>query len=137
MTVVMGKSGWIALPTDPRADLSIGRQYTTSPVRFSVSAQGEMFVAVVSAADGVRFVAAGWTRDGVFERLADYVKARLEFELSISAKRRIRALLARGALERGVQAYFESRAHRWDEEWLHVATTVVERDAPASIRMAR
>jgi hypothetical protein len=96
-----------------------------------------MVVAVVGAADGVRLVALGSTREEVLERVAEYVKARVEFEHAATDARRIRQLLAAGAIDAALEAYFESGDRRWDEEWLHVATPPIANRASAPLRAAR
>ena len=86
--------------------------------------EGRVYVGVVHAADGVRFVAAGASRAALGVRLAEYVQrqafARLESHDAVSLHR----LLERGETEAAIERYFASVAKRWDEEWLY--TDVVE-----------
>jgi hypothetical protein len=74
-------------------------------------------VAVVLAADGVRFVASGHSRDALRAQLAEYVASNVE-RLWAADGTRVRRLLARGDADAAVAHYFATVGSRWDEEWL-------------------
>jgi hypothetical protein len=84
--------------------------------------RGIVHVAVIGAADGVRLVAVGRTRDALLRRVAEYVERRVDLELPEEEAARIRRQLASGEIEAAVHGYFACDARRWDEEWLHLTT---------------
>ena len=89
-----------------------------SPARH---AGAELFVALVHAADGVRFAEVADSRPQLVRRLADYVRRHAVHLLRADHARHVRGLLARGELEAAVEVYFHLVGERWDEEWLVTA----------------
>jgi hypothetical protein len=83
----------------------------------TLPAHAEPHVAVVLAADGVRFVASGHSRDALRARLAEYVASNAE-RLWSADEARVRRLLALGDADAAVAHYFATVGARWDEEWL-------------------
>jgi hypothetical protein len=90
-------------------------------------------MAVVHAADGVRFATAAGTRRELIKRLAEYARQRGDHVLRPDHARHLRGLLARRELEAAVELYFGLVGERWDEEWLVTAivTTDERRDVVA------
>ena len=86
--------------------------------------EGRVFVAVVHAADGVRWITAAGSRDELMCRLAVYVRDRAADVLSAEEAQCVRALVAEENCAGAVDRYFSGVGARWDEEWL--ATTVIE-----------
>ena len=82
------------------------------------SADPTVFVAVVHAADGVRFLAVTDSRRELVHQLAEYARQRANHALRPDHARHLRGLLARGELEAAVEVYFGLVGKRWDEEWL-------------------
>lgn len=84
-----------------------------------------MFIAVVHAADGVRFSAAAESRHELVHRIAGYVRQWGGYLLRPDHARHLRGLLARGEWEAAIELYFGLVGKRWDKEWLvtAVATT--------------
>lgn len=84
-----------------------------------------LFVAVVHAADGVRFSAVAPSRYELVHRIADYVRQWGGYLLRPDHARHLRGLLARGEWEAAIELYFGLVGKRWDKEWLvtAVATT--------------
>ena len=76
-------------------------------------------VAVIHAADGVRFVAAGTSRRALTEQLADYVWQRAEQQLYPVEAARVAQALNCGDLDLAIDIYFSSELQRWDAEQLH------------------
>lgn len=83
------------------------------------------FVAVVHAADGVRFVAHADTPDGLTAQLADYVLERCDDVLWPPIAKQVRALLADAQSRAAIDAYFDNVGCRWDLEQLEVIATPV------------
>lgn len=79
---------------------------------------GAEVTAVVYAADGVRFVAAGACPSVIAARVAEYVSARCDNVMWPDAAIQIRALLDRGEIYGAIALYFERVGERWDEERL-------------------
>ena len=105
---------------------------TQAPTRhgaWRAAALGTLYVAVVHAADGVRFAAATESRAELVRRLAEYVRARGDAMLWADGARHLRALLIRGELEAAVEVYFGLVGERWDDESL-VTAVVAAGDAP-------
>lgn len=94
-----------------------------------------LFVGVVHAVDGVRFVAAAESRRELVHRLAEYARRRGDDVLRPDHARYLRGLIARGELEAAVELYFGLVGERWDEEWLvtAVASTGDPRDVAAVV----
>ena len=85
------------------------------------TAEQTLFVAVVHAVDGIRFVAAEPTRRELVKRLSEYVRRHGDHVLQPDHARHLRGLLARRELEAAVELYFGLVGGRWDEEWLVTA----------------
>jgi hypothetical protein len=85
------------------------------------TASQTQFVAIVHAADGIRFAVAAATRRELIQRLAEYARQRGDHALRPDHARHLRALLVRGELEAAVETYFGLVGQRWDEEWLVTA----------------
>lgn len=79
---------------------------------------GAEVTAVVYAADGVRFVAAGACPSAIAARIAEYVSERCEDVMWPDVAIQIRALLERGEIYGAIAMYFERVGERWDEERL-------------------
>jgi hypothetical protein len=105
-----------------------------SVARRSPAGNGTRFVAVVHAADGIRFAAVADSRLEVVRRLAEYTRRRAAHTLRPEHARHLRALLARGELEGAVEVYFGLVGQRWDKEWL--VTTAVTTEDGASVAAA-
>ena len=75
-------------------------------------------VAIVSARDGVRLVAACRTERELLRRLARYVIHHATWQLWPADARRVRSLVARGALVAAIDCYFARVGERWDDERL-------------------
>ena len=84
-------------------------------------AEPALFVAVVHANDGVRFMTAAESRWELVHQLAAYVKRWGGYVLPPDHARRLRSLLARGEWEAAVELYFGLVGKRWDKEWLVTA----------------
>ena len=78
------------------------------------------FVAVVHAADGVRFVVHASTPDGLTTQLADYVRERCDDVLWPPIAKEVRALLADAQPRAAIDAYFDHVGSRWDLERLEL-----------------
>lgn len=85
-----------------------------------------MFVAVVHADDGIRFMTAADSRRELVHRVAEYVRQWGGYLLRPDHGRHLRGLLARGEWEAAVELYFGLVGKRWDKEWL--VTAVVGTD---------
>src|SRR5690349_14544263 len=83
-------------PTSPTSDVS-----PASP-----KPEGTLFIAVVHAADGVRFAAAAESRYELVHRVADYVRQWGGYLLRPDHARHLRGLLARGEWEAAIELYF-------------------------------
>ena len=96
-----------------------------SPRAESLTARSDsaVFVAVVHAADGVRFAAAAESRYELVHRIADYVRQWGGYLLRPDHARHLRGLLARGEWEAAIELYFGLVGKRWDKEWLVTAVT--------------
>ena len=94
-------------------------------------AENALFVAVVHADDGVRFMTAAPSRRELVHRVADYVRRWGGYLLRPDHARHLRALLLRGESEAAVELYFGLVGKRWDKEWL--VTAVVPQDEPRAI----
>jgi len=99
-----------------------------SPRTESLSAKSDkmLFVAVVHAADGVRFTAAAESRYDLVHRIADYVRQWGGYLLRPDHGRHLRNLLARGEWEAAIELYFGLVGKRWDKEWLVTAVTTAD-----------
>jgi hypothetical protein len=101
----------------------------------SDAAQGTLFVAVVHAADGVRFTAAATSRHELIRQLTTYARRRAPHVLHADHARHFRALVARGELEGAVEVYFGLVGERWDKEWLVTTVTTAESRRDVSARL--
>ena len=106
----------------------------TRPDSEHAPAPGTLYVAVVHAGDGIRFVTAAQSRVELVRRLADYVRQRGDDMLWAADARHLRALIARGELEAAVEVYFGLVGDRWDEESL--VTAVVTADGRPEMAQA-
>ncbi|MHB1313300.1 MAG: hypothetical protein ACYC3L_14890 [Gemmatimonadaceae bacterium] len=79
-------------------------------------------MAVVHAADGVRFVATETGPDALFAQLAEYVRTRCDDVLWPDAAGRVHTLLGSGNLRAAIALYFDRTGERWDEERLELLT---------------
>ena len=95
------------------------------------AAASPVYVAVVHTVERVRFATAAVSRAALFERLAGYVRERVDDELREDGARRVRDLLAEDELEEAVLHYFARVGERWDAEWL--VTAVVDAAAPRGV----
>jgi hypothetical protein len=86
----------------------------------SAADPGTMLVAIVYAADGVRYTAAGHSAAALQSELARYVRQQAPMRLWPEEAVRVQELLYTGALEAGIELYFASIGARWDEERLHI-----------------
>ncbi|HEY2064524.1 MAG TPA: hypothetical protein VGG84_01085 [Gemmatimonadaceae bacterium] len=77
-----------------------------------------VFVAVVHAADGVRFAVSTDLEAELTHRLAEYVRARVDDVLWPDDATHVRTLLAVGDLMGAIECYFWHVGDRWDAEWL-------------------
>jgi hypothetical protein len=80
-----------------------------------------LFIAVVHADDGVRFMTAADSRRELVHRVAEYVREWGGYLLRPDHARHLRGLLARGEWEAAVELYFGLVGKRWDKEWLVTA----------------
>jgi len=94
-------------------------------------AANALFVGVVHADDGVRFMAAATSRRELVNRLADHVRRWGGYLLRPDHARHVRTLLLRGESEAAVELYFGLVGKRWDKEWL--VTAVVPQNEPQAI----
>jgi hypothetical protein len=96
--------------------------------RESSDAEPALFLAVVHADDGVRFMTVASSRRDLVHRVAEYVRKWGGYLLRPDHARHLRSLLLRGESEAAVELYFALVGKRWDKEWL--VTAVVSTDAP-------
>ena len=85
-----------------------------------------LYIAVVHAADGVRFSAVADSRHELVHRIADYVRQWGGYLLRPDHARHLRGLLARGEWEAAIELYFGLVGKRWDKEWLITAVTTTD-----------
>jgi len=102
-----------------------GRTGPTRTESLPATPDQTVFLAVVHAADGVRFSAVAPSRYELVHRIADYVRQWGGYLLRPDHARHLRGLLARGEWEAAIELYFGLVGKRWDKEWLvtAVATT--------------
>jgi hypothetical protein len=84
-------------------------------------AESAVFLAIVHADDGVRFMAATGFRRELVHRVADYVRERCDDMLSPEHACHLHGLLVRRETEAAVELYFAVVGSRWDKEWLVTA----------------
>ena len=96
----------------------------------STNPKQALYIAVVHAADGVRFSAVAESRYELVHHIADYVRQWGGYLLRPDHARHLRGLLARGEWEAAIELYFGLVGKRWDKEWLvtAVATTDGQRN---------
>ena len=94
----------------------------------SSDAEPALFLAVVHADDGVRFMTVASSRRDLVHRVAEYVRKWGGYLLRPDHARHLRSLLLRGESEAAVELYFALVGKRWDKEWL--VTAVVSTAAP-------
>src|SRR5690349_16616567 len=82
-----------------------------------------LYIAVVHAADGVRFSAVAESRYELVLRIAEYVRQWGGYLLRPDHARHLRGLLARGEWEAAIELYFALVGKRWDKEWLVTSVT--------------
>ena len=101
------------------------RSGTVRDESLSTNPKQGLYIAVVHAADGVRFSAVAESRYELVHRIADYVRQWGGYLLRPDHARHLRGLLARGEWEAAIELYFGLVGKRWDKEWLvtAVATT--------------
>jgi hypothetical protein len=92
----------------------------------AVTPEHALFIAVVHAADGVRFSAVAESRYDLVHRIADYVRQWGGYLLRPDHARHLRGLLARGEWEAAIELYFGLVGKRWDKEWLVTAVTTTD-----------
>ena len=105
------------------------RSERTGPARaesLPVTKGRAMFIAVVHAADGVRFSAAAESRYELVHRIAEYVRQWGGYLLRPDHARHLRGLLARGEWEAAIELYFGLVGKRWDKEWLVTAVAATD-----------
>jgi len=103
------------------------RASSTRPESDATKLDGALYVAVVHAADGVRFAAAAESRYELVHRIADYVRQWGGYLLRPDHARHLRGLLARGEYEAAIELYFGLVGKRWDKEWLVTTVTTTGR----------
>ena len=94
----------------------------------SSDAEPALFLAVVHADDGVRFMTVASSRRDLVHRVAEYVRKWGGYLLRPDHARHLRSLLLRGESEAAVELYFALVGKRLDKEWL--VTAVVSTAAP-------
>ena len=101
----------------------------------SSDAEPALFLAVVHADDGVRFMTVASSRRDLVHRVAEYVRKWGGYLLRPDHARHLRSLLLRGESEAAVELYFALVGKRWDKEWLVTAVvpTNKRRDAVAVV----
>lgn len=81
--------------------------------------EAPVHLAIVYAADGVRFVTAAQSREAAQRRLAGYVAERAELNLWPPDAERVRQLMLSGCEAGAIETYFRCVGERWDLESLH------------------
>jgi len=92
---------------------------------------GPLQVAVIHAADGVRFVAAGTSPSALKRQLAEYVQQRAAQQLFPTDAARVTQALRSGNVDLAIDIYFAGEHQRWDEEQLHVEVAALVPDETA------
>jgi hypothetical protein len=100
----------------------------TRDIPESSDAEPALFLAVVHADDGVRFMTVASSRRDLVHQVAEYVRKWGGYVLRPDHARHLRSLLLRGEAEAAVELYFALVGKRWDKEWL--VTAVVSKDTP-------
>ena len=102
------------------------RGRSTRAESLPASSKQALYIAVVHAADGVRFSAVAESRYELVHRIADYVRQWGGYLLRPDHARHLRGLLARGEWEASIELYFGLVGKRWDKEWLVTAVTTTD-----------
>ena len=102
------------------------RRGTTRAESLPANATQALYIAVVHAADGVRFSAVAESRYELVHRIADYVRQWGGYLLRPDHARHLRGLLARGEWEAAIELYFGLVGKRWDKEWLVTAVAATD-----------
>ena len=77
-----------------------------------------VYVSIVSAVDGARFITIGTSPSKCMVRVAAYVAEQARQHLWPYAAERVDARLAAGDLSGAIAEYFSHSGERWDTEWL-------------------
>ena len=83
--------------------------------------EATVFVSVVWAIDGPRFVAVARTEEDGLTQIARYIAEQAQWQLWPLAVRRVTALLESGDPAGAVTEYFRHVGERWEAEWLTTA----------------
>ena len=102
------------------------RRRATRAESLQANPKQALYIAVVHAADGVRFSAVAESRYELVHRIADYVRQWGGYLLRPDHARHLRGLLARGEWEAAVELYFGLVGKRWDKEWLVTAVAATD-----------
>ena len=102
------------------------RRGTTRAESLPANPTQALYIAVVHAADGVRFSAVAESRYELVHRIAEYVRQWGGYLLRPDHARHLRGLLARGEWEAAVELYFGLVGKRWDKEWLVTAVAATD-----------
>jgi hypothetical protein len=93
----------------------------TAPAREVGDAHaGIVYLGIIHAVDGVRFVTHAASYPDVIDRVAEYVRVRCEAQLAPEESRRVLALLEDRERDVAVELYFAAVGDRWDKESLWV-----------------
>jgi hypothetical protein len=84
--------------------------------RASAAARGTLHVAVVHGPGEIRFVAAGFSREAMLERLAANLLEEVGLQLWEEEADRFRALVEEGRTSEAVEYYFSRVGERWDPQ---------------------
>ena len=109
-----------------RTARSVRRRGTARAESLPASPKQALYIAVVHAADGVRFSAVAESRYELVHQIADYVRQWGGYLLRPDHARHLRGLLARGEWEAAVELYFGLVGKRWDKEWLVTAVAATD-----------
>jgi hypothetical protein len=85
-----------------------------------------LYVSVVCATDGARFVTVAASEQDCLVRIASYVAEQAARQLWPPSAQRVHELLAAGDAAAAVAEYFRHTGERWDREWL--VTTPLDAD---------
>lgn len=77
-----------------------------------------LYVSIVCAIDGARFVAVGSSEQECLARVASYVAEQAVGQLTPPSACRVSELLAAGDAGAAVSEYFRHAGERWETEWL-------------------
>lgn len=88
--------------------------------------------ATVSAADGIRFVAAAYSSDELIRQIAGYIRSRSGYALWPEVGGEVRRLLDAGRPYAAIALYFGRVGERWDHERLDIRGMSFEDEVTAS-----